>query len=123
LELDFHAWAQDRGTRSKEEPVMNDLDIFDMFIARTGNLYTRKGLCPPFRLREYAIRWRDSGTDLEFCLEQIRVHLEKHFGWYRCGAGDWGMEWLDMIIRGERFERNRAPGFAVFEHYGKWIAE
>jgi hypothetical protein len=103
---------------------MDDLDrIYDMFVARAGNLYTRKGLCPPFRLREHAVRWREDGIDLEFCLEQIRVHLEKHSGWYRCGAGDKGMGWLDMIIRGERFELNHPPEFAVFEHLGESIAE
>jgi hypothetical protein len=106
----------------KGEAVMDDFD-YDTFVARGGNLYTRKGLCPPVRLREYAIRWYEDGIDPEFCLAQIKVHLEKHSGWYRCGSGDKGMEWVGRIIREKWLEPKRPPGFAVLNQFGEWFFE
>jgi hypothetical protein len=52
------------------------------------------------------------------------IHLEKISGQHRCGSGDKGMEWLEMIIREKwKLEPKRPPEFLVFEHYGERIAE
>ncbi len=101
---------------------MDDFD-YDRFVARGGNLYVRNGLCPPLRLKVYAIRWRGDGINPEFCLAQIRLHLQKYSGWYRCGSGDWGMDWVDTIIRERWFGRRRLPELDVLDYRDEWIVE
>jgi hypothetical protein len=55
-------------------------------VGRIGNFYTKKGLSPPFFLRDAAREWHGLSQD------EIVVVLEKHFHDYRhlyiAGAGD-----------------------------------
>jgi hypothetical protein len=78
---------------------MNDFDDIAMFLARVGCLYVKYSLSPPFRLREFAEAWWLEGINLSHCLDQIKSHLAKNSGQYRCGSGDGGMIWLDQVIR------------------------
>jgi len=83
--------------------VTDDFDDLLAFIGRVGNLYTRKGLCPPFRLKEVygptagylvdsshdtssvasSARRRDFGTASTDALVTSRSHDS------RCGAATW----------------------------------
>ena len=95
--------------RGKGGGVMNDLDDLSTFLGAAGCLYVKANLCTPFRLREYAEAWRMDGISLVHCLEQIRSHLAKNSGQYRNGSGDWGLRWLDEIIRKSWHLLNRPP--------------
>src|SRR5882762_3787277 len=64
---------------------MTDVELAEL-VGRVGNLYTRRGLSPPFALRDAAREWRGLSQD------EIIAVLEKHFRDYRhlyiAGAGD-----------------------------------
>jgi hypothetical protein len=78
---------------------MDDFDDFPTFLGRAGNLYGKKNLSPPFRLKEFAEAWVMEGISLSHCIEQISIHLNENSSRYRCGSGDGGLASLDVEIR------------------------
>jgi hypothetical protein len=92
-----------------QERLMDNVDHFRMFLGRAGNLYGRKDLCPPFHLTEFAQAWVLEGISLSHCIEQISIHLDENSGRYRGGSGDWGLRWLDQIIRKSWYRLTRPP--------------
>jgi hypothetical protein len=90
--------------------MVGDMDEMTTFIGRAGCLYGKKGLCAPFRLREFAEAWRLEGIPLiPHCIDQIKSHLDENSDRYRCGSGDGGMVWLDRIIRESWYRLVRPP--------------
>ena len=90
--------------------MVGDMDEMTTFIGRAGCLYGKKGLCAPFRLREFADAWRLEGIPLiPHCIDQIKSHLDENSDRYRCGSGDGGMVWLDRIIRESWYRLVRPP--------------
>jgi hypothetical protein len=93
----------------QEFKLMDDLDEMTTFLGRAGNLYGKKNLCPPFRLRELAEAWRMEGIPLSHCIDQISRHLAESSGQYRCGSGDGGLARLDAEIRQSWHRLSRPP--------------
>jgi hypothetical protein len=64
---------------------MNDVELAEL-VARIGCLYTKRGLSPPFRLRDIARNW------LGLTPDEVIAVLEKHFPdcrrFYTSGAGE-----------------------------------
>jgi hypothetical protein len=89
--------------------MVGDMDEMTGFIGRVGCLYGKKGLCSPFRLREFAEAWRLEGIPLQYCADQIKSHLDEYSGRYRCGSGDGGMVWLDRVMRDSWYRLIRPP--------------
>jgi hypothetical protein len=98
----------------QEFKLMDDLDEMTKFLGRAGNLYGRKNLCAPFRLKEFAEVWRLEGIPLSHCIEQIIRHLAESSGQYRCGSGDGGLARLDAEIR-QSWHRLTRPSRALPE--------
>jgi hypothetical protein len=68
---------------------MNDVELAEL-VGRLGNLYTKKGLSPPFALRDAVKHWIGLSQD-----EIVEV-VEKHFAEHRVrysGSGD-GCFWM-----------------------------
>jgi hypothetical protein len=68
-----------------DDELHYDVDV-DMLVARLNNLYPKRGVSPPFRLRETAKRW--------LAFEEIVSTAEQHFekGGYRYRTT--GEEWF-----------------------------
>jgi hypothetical protein len=68
-----------------DENAKTEFELAEL-VARVGNFYTRKGLSPPFFLRDAAGEWLGLSQD------EIIAVLEQHFRDYRhlyiAGAGD-----------------------------------
>ena len=73
-----------------DDSAGSDLEL-DELVARIGCLYTRKGLSPPFHLREAARRWL--GLDVSEIVSVVTDHLREHRRLYTCGSGD-GHFWM-----------------------------
>jgi hypothetical protein len=93
----------------QEFKLTDDLDEMTTFLGRAGNLYGKKNLCPPFRLKEFAEAGRLEGIPLSHCIEQISRHLAENSGRYRCGSGDGGLPSLDAEIRHSWHRLTRPP--------------
>jgi hypothetical protein len=89
--------------------LKDNLNDFPTFLGRAGNLYGRKNLSPPFRLKEFAEAWRLEGISPQHCIDKIQSHLDENSGRYRCGSGDGGMVWLDRVIRDSWYRLIRPP--------------
>jgi hypothetical protein len=75
---------------------MNDVALTKL-VGRIGNLYTRKGLSPPFALRDPVKRW------LGLTPDEIIATIEKHFQdcrrFYTSGSGDAHFHMVHLAIR------------------------
>jgi hypothetical protein len=65
----------------------------------------KHGLCPPFRLRNFASAWIADDITPEHCLAVVDRHLQAHAASCRSGSGDRLLPYLDKQIRFE----NGAP--------------
>jgi hypothetical protein len=67
------------------EKARSEFDLVEL-VGRIGNLYTKRGLSPPFALRDAVTSWGG------LCQEEILAVIEKHFEdcrqFYTSGAGD-----------------------------------
>jgi hypothetical protein len=78
---------------------------FDTFCATISAMYGRYGLCPPFRLRNFASAWIADDITPEHCLAVIDRFLREHAPSRRSGSLDGLLPYLDKLLR---FEWNRA---------------
>jgi hypothetical protein len=78
---------------------------FDTFCATISAMYGRHGLCPPFRLRNFASSWIADGITPEHCLAVVDRFLREHAPGRRSGSLDGLLPYLDKVIR---FEWTRA---------------
>jgi hypothetical protein len=75
---------------------MDDVELTEI-VGRIGNFYTKKGLSPPFFLRDAAREWHGLSQD------EIVAVLEKHFAdcrrFYTCGSGDAHFGMVEAAVR------------------------
>jgi hypothetical protein len=74
---------------------------FDLFCATISCMYGKHGLCPPFRLRDFARSWFNDGIAPKHCLDVVDRHLREHATRCRSGSGDRLLPYLDKLIRFE----------------------
>ena len=79
-------------------PASMDLDAF---FATLSCMYGKHGLCPPFRLRQFAAAWIASGIDPEHCLAVVDRHLKEHASSRSSGSADGLLPHLDKVVRFE----------------------
>jgi hypothetical protein len=94
---------EDRDRSGEQPPASMDADTF---CATISCMYGRHGLCPPFRIREFALSWLADGITPEHCLAVVDRHLREHAASCRSGSGDRLLPHLDKLIR---FEWNGTP--------------
>jgi hypothetical protein len=97
----------------------------DTFFATISAMYGKHGLCPPFRLRDFASAWIASGIDPAHCLAVVDSHLKQHAASRSSGSADGLLPHLDKVIRfewaqqttsGRRVQKRRPqPGNALDE--------
>ena len=79
------------------EDVNVDDDELDLLVARINALYTKRGLNPPFRLRDAAKSWR--GIEWPEILAVFEKHFDVHWRRYTSGSGDQWFGFLQDQIR------------------------
>ncbi len=98
-------------SRGEVMTSIDDVDL-DTYCGRVGNLYVRRGLCPPFTLRHVAADWKASGIALSHIVAVIDRHLNDHRRRYYSGSGDALFSWVDEIIRKTWREQHFSPPWA-----------
>jgi hypothetical protein len=84
--------------------AIHDVDL-STYCGRIGNLYMRRGLCPPFILRQVATDWKATGIALSHVVAVIDRHLTDHRRRYYSGSGDALFTWLDEVVRKTWYEQ------------------
>jgi hypothetical protein len=84
---------------------------FDTFVAVISAMYGHHGLCPPFRLRQFASAWVAAGISPLHCTAVTERHLREHAASRASGSADGLLPHLDRLIRYEWNNRyaNGAP--------------
>jgi hypothetical protein len=75
---------------------MDEWELTEL-VARVGCLYTKRGLCPPSRLRDAAKHWL--GLSHDEIIEVIEQHFDAHRGLYTSGSGD---AYFNLVEQGMR---------------------
>jgi hypothetical protein len=75
---------------------MDDVELAEI-VARVGCLYVKRGLSPPFHLRDAARRWM--GLSQDEIIEVLERHFAEHRRRYTCGSGDGLFYLVEAAIR------------------------
>src|SRR5260370_2940242 len=75
---------------------MDDVELAEI-VARVGCLYVKRGLSPPFHLRDAARRWM--GLSQDEIIEVLELHFAEHRRRYTCGSGDGLFYLVEAAIR------------------------
>jgi hypothetical protein len=100
------------GARRAAEAPRPSMDL-NTFCATISAMYVKAGLCPPFRLRNFAAALFASDIDPRHCLAVIERHLRDHAASCGSGSGDRLLPYLNDLIR---HEWNNPPGTARRVH-------
>jgi hypothetical protein len=113
---------------AKVEAPRPSMDL-GTFCATISAMYTKAGLCPPFRLRNFAAAWFASGIEPQHCLAVVESHLREHAASCQSGSADRLLAHLDGMIRrqwDQRWDQRAGKGIAgdlrlegVDEHWGE----
>ena len=75
---------------------MDDVELTEL-VGRLGNIYTKKGLSPPFALRDVAKHWL--GLTQDEIVTVVQTHFEDCRRFYTTGAGRQHFGLLQQAIR------------------------
>jgi hypothetical protein len=106
-------------------PLIEDQD-FATYCGRIGNLFSRHGRCPPFRLHDAARGWMAREIPLWHCIDVIERYLAGYGRSCPSGSGDHDFVWLSGLIETSWHDRSFAKPprpTPKHSHHHDWLDE